>query len=165
MFVAEDCSYESSFGVERQFGFPNRQPANSKRLPPPNSLKLAERTRKNRNGEGRIENMTSYEDYIEFYPEPTLAGESDWHGEFCEYGIREVHPDIQDIVLDQVSDIYIEGDDSYIDYYARRYHDGSTRLWVGIHEDFTTSGRFEEREIELDDELSGILDSAPLEFF
>ena len=84
------------------------------------------------------------------YVDDFTVEDEDEYGVFSEY---EVHLDGELFLeaLDQLSDIYIPSEDSYIDVYVRRYRDSSTRLWLGVHEDFTKSGCFIEREMTVAD--------------
>ena len=104
--------------------------------------------------------MTDYQDYITF-DECTLD-DCDEYGAFVEYSVF-VCNEIKQLAHEQFSGVYVPSEESYIDYYLRRYEDGSTRIWLGIHEDFTTTGLFEEGLLALPEDLQEIIDSIPID--
>lgn len=105
--------------------------------------------------------MADYNDYITL-DEQTLE-DGDLYGIFIEHSIF-VCDEIKQLAHEQFADVYVPSEDSYIDYYLRRYEDGSARIWVGIHEDFTTTGYFEDGVLELPDYIQEALEAMPSPF-
>ena len=100
--------------------------------------------------------MEALNEYIDDIGEFTCE-DYDAHGHFMEYAFVPGEA-VYDAVEEQV-ECYVESSDSYFDSYLRRYDDGSTRIFIGINEDFSSTGLFEERELELDDEVMYALDT------
>lgn len=106
--------------------------------------------------------MADYSDYISI-EDQTLYREDSPYGKFTEYEIY-VNNEIKELAYEQYADEYIPSEDSYIDYYIHRYEDGSTRIWIGIHEDFTNSGTFVDGELVLTEDIQASIETAPIEF-
>ena len=106
--------------------------------------------------------MADFSEYLSEIGPVTLVGD-DKYGDFEEYECV-LQDDLLYQAMDQLRE-YIPDDDTYMNAYIRRYEDGSTRIWLGINEDFSSRGIYVEEEMELDDEVLEVLDTIPLEDF